>query len=81
MSCVAWDPSGSRLVLGSFTDAKLRFYDISLSPQRCFKQVRVCPEDLHQPIVDLTFSNTGHALLFATTSAQPLLLDRDGNTL
>lgn len=73
------DPSGSRLIVGS-SDNTLRFYDFNgmdLSAQP-FKVVSV--QEGHS-IIGAVFSNTGDKIIVGTTSAQPVLIDRDGNQI
>ncbi|GFH43966.1 hypothetical protein CTEN210_00440 [Chaetoceros tenuissimus] len=76
---IALDHSGSRLYIGS-SDTTLRCYDFNgmdLSA-RPFKIVTV--QEGHS-IVQISTSNTGDRMIVGTTSAQPMILDRDGNEI
>jgi WD repeat-containing protein 70 len=79
LTSVCIDPSGSRLLIGS-SDNTLRLYDFSGMDMTAqpFKIITV--QDGHS-IVKAVYSNTGDKILVGTTSAQPMLLDRDGNQI
>lgn len=79
LTSVCLDPSGSRLLIGS-SDNTLRLYDfggMDMTAQP-FKIVTV--QDGHS-IVKAVYSNTGDKIIVGTTSAQPVLLDRDGHQI
>ena len=78
-SSVTFDPSGSRLLIG-LSDTTLRLYDFNGMDlaARPFKIVTV--QDGHS-IVKVVTSNTGDRIFVGTTSAQPMVLDRDGNAI
>jgi WD40 repeat protein len=79
LSALSLDPSGSRLVTGC-TDTNLRMYDFNGmdADQKAFREVTV--EEGH-PITALCHSNTGDRMLVGTTSAQPMVVDRDGREI
>ena len=79
ISALSLDPSGSRFVTGC-TDTNIRLYDFNGmdASQIAFREVTV--EEGH-PIVALCHSNTGDRMLVGTTSAQPMVLDRDGREI
>ncbi len=71
------DPSGSRLLVG-MSNGNIRLYDfngmdLSLQP---FKTVSI--QEGRYSIVSSTFSNSGDRIIIGSTSAQPIVLDRDG---
>jgi WD40 repeat protein len=77
VSALTIDPAGSRVVSGSY-DYSIKFWDFagmdtSLRP---FKSVEPWPG---YQISDLTFSNTGDALLVSSGSPNIKLFDRNGN--
>ena len=76
LSALSLDPAGSRLVTGC-TDTNLRLYDFNGmdADQKAFREVTI--EEGH-PITSLCHSNTGDRMLVGTTSAQPMVVDRDG---
>jgi len=78
-SSVTFDPAGSRLLVGS-SDTTLRLYDFNGMDlaARPFKVVTV--QDGHS-IVKVVTSNTGDRIFIGTTSAQPIVLDRDGHQI
>ncbi len=74
------DPAGSRLLVG-MSNATVQLYDfngmdLSLQP---FKNVAM--QEGRYSIVSTTFSNSGDRLIVGTTSAQPIILDRDGDEI
>jgi WD40 repeat protein len=76
---ISLDPAGSRLIVG-LSDTTLRMYDfngmdLSAKP---FKIVTI--QDGHS-IVKAAYSNTGDRMIVGTTSAQPMILDRDGHEI
>jgi WD40 repeat protein len=79
LTSVCLDPSGSRLLIGS-SDNTLRLYDFSGMDMTAqpFKMITI--QDGHS-IVKAVYSNTGDKIIVGTTSAQPVLLDRDGNQI
>jgi len=79
ISALSLDPAGSRFVTGC-TDTNIRLYDFNGmdASQNAFREVTV--EEGH-PIVALCHSNTGDRMLVGTTSAQPMVLDRDGREI
>ena len=71
------DPSGSRLLVG-MSNGNIRLYDfngmdLSLQP---FKSVSI--QEGRYSIISTTFSNSGDRIIIGSTSAQPIVLDRDG---
>jgi WD40 repeat protein len=76
---IIFDPAGSRLLVGS-SDTTLRLYDFNGMDlaARPFKVVTV--QDGHS-IVKVVTSNTGDRVFVGTTSAQPIVLDRDGHQI
>lgn len=79
LSALSLDPAGSRLVTGC-TDTSLRLYDFNGmdADQNAFREVTV---EEGQPITALCHSNTGDRMLVGTTSAQPMVVDRDGREI
>ena len=79
ISALSLDPSGGRFVTGC-TDTNIRLYDFNGmdADQNAFREVTV--EEGH-PIVALCHSNTGDRMLIGTTSAQPMVVDRDGREI
>jgi WD repeat-containing protein 70 len=77
VTCLAMDPAGSRLVVGS-TDTTLRFYDFggmhAASHRPFFTSI---PDDGHL-LVSVSYSPSGDKLLMGTSSVQPRVLDREG---
>jgi len=78
VSCMAFDPSGSRFITGSSSDT-ISLWDFGGmdSSRRPFKLVQV--EEGHA-LVDMAFSPTGNKFIVAS-SATPKVYDRDGNEL
>ena len=89
-TCLSIDPVGARFMMGS-TDTTLRMYDFgglmtsstSLSNRQVvhassFKSI--IPEDGYWP-VSCTYSNTGDRIMVGTGSVQPMVTDRDGETI
>jgi WD repeat-containing protein 70 len=79
-TCLSVDPVGSRFMVGC-TDASLRLYDFGGMDQkqtRSFKSV--IPDDGYWPVA-CAYSNTGDRILIGTGSVQPIVLDRDGDTV
>ncbi|XP_032220941.2 WD repeat-containing protein 70 isoform X2 [Nematostella vectensis] len=76
VSAVALDPSGSRLVTGSY-DYEIKFWDFNSmdSSLRAFRTLQ--PFECHQ-IKSAQYSITGDVLLVAAGNAQAKVLDRDG---
>ncbi len=76
---ISLDPAGSRLIVGS-SDNTLRMYDFNGMDlaAKAFKIVTV--QEGHS-IVQAAFSNTGNQIVVGTTSAQPMILDRDGHEI
>ena len=77
VTTISLDPSGSRLMAG-ISDGTMRLYDfngmdLSLQP---FRTVSI--QDGRYSIVSATFSCSGDRILIGSTSAQPVVLDRDG---
>ncbi len=71
------DPAGSRLLVG-MSNGNIRLYDfngmdLSLQP---FKMISI--QDGRYSIISTTFSNSGDRIIVGSTSAQPVVLDRDG---
>ena len=79
LSALSLDPAGSRLVTGC-TDTNLRLYDFNGmdADQKAFREVTI--EEGH-PITAMCHSNTGDRMLVGTTSAQPMVVDRDGREI
>ena len=79
LSALSLDPAGSRLVTGC-TDTNLRLYDFNGmdADQKAFREVTI--EEGH-PVTALCHSNTGDRMLVGTTSAQPMVVDRDGREI
>lgn len=79
LSALSLDPAGSRLVTGC-TDTNIRLYDFNGmdADQKAFREVMI--EEGH-PITALCHSNTGDRMLVGTTSAQPMVVDRDGREI
>ncbi|KAJ1448096.1 WD40-repeat-containing domain protein [Pelagophyceae sp. CCMP2097] len=80
VSCVAVDPSGTRVLTGS-VDYKVRLYDFGGMDKhhRSFREIE--PEDGH-PVVALSFSpGSGDRFLCCTGSAQPQVFTREGVSL
>lgn len=79
-NCISVDPAGARFAVGS-TDNNLRFYDfggMDRLQSRPFKTMT--PECGYWP-VDCSFSNTGDRIIVGTGSVQPVVLDREGETV
>lgn len=76
VTALALDPSGARLVTGSF-DYDLRFWDFAGmdSSLQSFRTLRPC--ECH-PIRHIEYSKTGDSLLVIAGNAQAKVLDRDG---
>jgi WD repeat-containing protein 70 len=79
VSAITLDPSGSRLVSGSY-DYDLKFWDFggmnaALKPFRSFEPVE------GHPIHHLEYSASGDSLLAVTSSLQPKLYSREGEEL
>jgi len=77
---ITLDPSGSRLVI-AHTDGSLRLYDLpSLDPihPKPFRTVSI--QEGH-PLTASQFSPTGDRILCGTSSASPMLVDREGREL
>uniref|UniRef100_A0A7S3QJ26 FHA domain-containing protein n=1 Tax=Chaetoceros debilis TaxID=122233 RepID=A0A7S3QJ26_9STRA len=76
---VALDPSGSRIIVGS-SDTTLRLYDFNGMDLSARPHKIVTVQDGHS-IVQAVFSSTGDRMIVGTTSAQPMVLDRDGHEI
>jgi WD40 repeat protein len=80
-TCIAIDPAGARFAVGSM-DTNLRLYDFGgmdrFQNARAFKTI--IPDEGYG-IVDACYSNTGDRILVGTGSVQPLVLDREGETI
>jgi WD40 repeat protein len=80
ITCLALDPTGARFAVGS-NDGSLRLYDFAgLNPKQPMPFTTITVQDGYR-VVDACYSPNGDRLLIATGSAQPKLLDRDGNEL
>lgn len=79
VSCLAVDPGGARIIVGSL-DNRLRFYDFGgMDKQhRPFRDIE--PDEGHA-VVAVSFSPSGDRFLCCTGSAQPQILTRDGKML
>lgn len=80
-TCIAMDPAGARFAVGSL-DTNLRLYDFGgmdrFQNARAFKTI--IPDEGYG-IVDACYSNTGDRILVGTGSVQPMVLDREGETI
>ncbi|XP_064625112.1 WD repeat-containing protein 70-like [Lineus longissimus] len=76
VSALALDPSGARLVSGSY-DYDLKLWDFAGMDARLqfFRTLRPC--ECHQ-IKSVEYSMTGDAILVVAGNAQPKIYDRDG---
>ena len=77
VTTLSLDPSGSRLLAG-MSNGTIRLYDfngmdLSLQP---FRTISV--QESRYTVVSTTFSSSGDRIMVGTTSAQPVILDRDG---
>lgn len=79
VSCLAVDPGGARVIVGSL-DNRLRLYDFGGMDKehRPFREIE--PDDGHA-VVAVSFSPSGDRFLCCTGSAQPQILTRDGKML
>mmetsp|Transcript_384 Transcript_384/g.1169 ORF Transcript_384/g.1169 Transcript_384/m.1169 type:complete len:760 (-) Transcript_384:87-2366(-) len=79
VSCLAVDPGGARIVVGSL-DAQLRFYDFGGMDKehRAFRETEA--DEGHAPVA-VSFSPSGDRFLCCTASAQPQIMTRDGKFL
>lgn len=76
VSAVALDPSGSRLVTGSY-DYEIKFWDFNAmdASRRAFRTLQ--PFECHQ-IKSIEYSITGDVVLIAAGNSQAKVIDRDG---
>lgn len=76
VSALALDPSGSRLVTGSY-DYEVKFWDFNAmdASRRAFRTLQ--PFECHQ-IKSIQYSITGDVILIAAGNAQAKVIDRDG---
>ncbi|KAL6080067.1 WD repeat-containing protein 70 [Balamuthia mandrillaris] len=76
ITCLALDPSGSRLLTGG-SDYAVRFWDFAGmdSSLRAFRTVEPSPG---YPVHSLSYSPSGHQFVVATGTAAAKLFDRDG---
>eukprot|EP00002_Diphylleia_rotans_P038625 TRINITY_DN8822_c0_g1_i2.p1 TRINITY_DN8822_c0_g1~~TRINITY_DN8822_c0_g1_i2.p1 ORF type:complete len:685 (+),score=153.64 TRINITY_DN8822_c0_g1_i2:75-2129(+) len=76
VSALALDPSGSRLVTGSY-DYEMKLFDFNGMDQRLRPFRSLEPSSGYQ-IIDLDYSSSGDRILVTLGSAQPVIYDRDG---
>uniref|UniRef100_A0AAY4CGP5 WD repeat-containing protein 70 n=1 Tax=Denticeps clupeoides TaxID=299321 RepID=A0AAY4CGP5_9TELE len=76
VSALGLDPSGARLVTGSY-DFSIRFWDFAGmdAALQAFRSLQPC--ECHQ-IKSLQYSNTGDVILVVAGNSQAKVLDRDG---
>lgn len=75
-TCVSIEPTGNRLVTGSL-DYTLKLYDFGGMDSRLKAFQSIEAQEGH-PILSISHSPSGDRFIVATTSAQPIVYDRDG---
>jgi WD repeat-containing protein 70 len=76
VSAIALDPSGSRLVSGSY-DYDIKFWDFA-GMNSALKPFKSLEAEAGHPLHHLEYSLTGDSLLVITSSLQPRIFSRDG---
>jgi WD repeat-containing protein 70 len=80
ISSMTMDPTGARFAIGSM-DSSLKLYDFAgFNPMDPVPFQNVIIEDGY-PIRSMAYSSSGERLLIATGSAQPYVVDRDGQEI